>query len=160
RTREMVIGWTLATASLGGILVTETYNAIVDAAKTPGGLPAIAFPGGHMPENVAWRFTLLTGLIPGAAILLLMPFVPESGVWKRRKQEGTLKRPSFGELFSPQLRRTTVVTTILSACGYAAAFGAIQMTPLNIVPGLPDMVAKTAEARSGLEAAEANVATA
>ena len=34
RTREMVIGWTLATASLGGILVTEAYNEIVTSART------------------------------------------------------------------------------------------------------------------------------
>ena len=81
RTRELVIGWTLATASLGGILVTEAYNEIVEAARL-GMLPAIAFPAGHNPDNVAWRCTLLTGLIPGAAILLLMPFVPESSVWK------------------------------------------------------------------------------
>jgi MFS family permease len=156
RTRELVIGWTLATASLGGILVTEAYNAIVEAART-GGLPYFPFPAGHMPENVAWRFTLLTGLIPGAAILLLMPFVPESPVWKRRKQEGTLKRPSFAELFSPALRRTTIVTTILSACGYAAAFGAIQLTPLQIVAGLPDTAAQTAAAVKGVKTAEAKL---
>src|SRR5947208_10855710 len=130
RTREIVIGWTLATASLGGILVTEAYNAIVEAARTPGHLPELPFPGGHLPENVAWRFTLLTGLIPGVAILLLMPFVPESRVWKRKKLAGTLRRPSFRELFSPGLLRTTVVTTVLSACGYAAAFGVLQVTPL------------------------------
>jgi MFS family permease len=139
RTRELVIGWTLATASLGGILVTEAYNGIVEASIA-GHLPVFPFPEGHMPENVAWRFTLLTGLIPGALILFLMPFVPESGVWKKKKLEGTLRRPSFGELFSPELRVTTITTTVLSACGYAAAFGAIQMTPLQIVAGLPDMV--------------------
>jgi MFS family permease len=157
RTREIVIGWTLATASLGGILVTEAYNLIVDAAKTPGVLPVLPFPAGSMPENVAWRFTLLTGLIPGAAILLLMPFVPESGVWKRKKLEGTLKRPSFGELFSPALRRTTIVTTLLAACGYAAAFGAVQMTPLQIVAGLPDIAAQTSEATRKLKAAQAKL---
>jgi MFS family permease len=159
RTREIVIGWTLATASLGGILVTEAYNLIVDAAQTPGVLPALPFPGAYMPENVAWRFTLLTGLIPGAAILLLMPFVPESGVWKRKKLEGTLKRPSFGELFSPALRRTTIVTTLLAACGYAAAFGAVQMTPLQIVAGLPDIAAQTSEATRELKAAQAKKST-
>jgi MFS family permease len=157
RTRELVIGWTLATASLGGIFVTEVYNAIVDAAKTPGTLPSLPFPAGFVPENVAWRFTLLTGLIPGAAILLLMPFVPESHVWKQKKKAGTLKRPSFLELFSPQLLRTTLVTTILSACGYAAAFGAIQLTPLQIVAGLPDMVAMKTEADKAAKAAEAKV---
>jgi len=145
RTREIAIGATLATASLGGILVTEVYNLIVEASRTSGTLPGLPFPEGHLVDNVAWRYTLLTGLIPGAAILLLMPFVPESQVWKQKKLQGTLKRPSFRELFSPQLRRTTLVTTVLSACGYAAAFGAIQMTPLNIVQGLPDMVAMIPE---------------
>src|SRR5437867_12384657 len=53
RTRELAIGWTLACASLGGIFVTEMYNAIVAAAKTPGSLPAISFPAGHDPNNVA-----------------------------------------------------------------------------------------------------------
>jgi len=142
RTREKVIGWTLACASLGGILVTEVYNEIVAALKdNPDALPSLPFPTGYDPKNTAWRYTLLTGLIPGAIILFLMPFVPESLVWKQKKRDGTLKRAGFGELFSPTLLRTTVVTTLLSACGYAAAFGALQLTPLQIAPGLPDVVA-------------------
>ena len=136
RTRERAIGWTLACASLGGILVTEVFNLIVAQAKS-GGLPAVPWPAGHDPANVAWRFTLLTGLVPGLLILLLLPFVPESRVWLERKRAGTLRRASFGELFAPDLRRTTIVTTILSACGYAAAFGALQLTPLQMAPGLP-----------------------
>jgi MFS family permease len=142
RARELAIGWTLACASLGGIFVTEVYNLIVAAANTPGTLPDISFPAGHNPNNVAWRFTLLTGLVPGALILILMPFVPESRVWRERKRAGTLRRPSFGELFSPELKRTTIVTALLSACAYAAAFGALQMTPLQIAPGLPDIAEK------------------
>lgn len=142
RTRELVIGWTLACASLGGIFVTEVYSEIVSAAKTPGALPHIQFPEGHDPNNVAWRYTLLTGLVPGALILILLPFVPESRVWAQRKAAGTLRRPNFGELFSPELRRTTIVTSLLSACAYAAAFGALQLTPPQIVPGLPDISEK------------------
>jgi MFS family permease len=145
RARELVIGWTLACASLGGILVTMVYEAIVHTARTPGALPTLPFPDGHDAGNVAWRITLLTGLIPGALILLLMPFVPESRVWAEKKRTGTLRRPSFGELFSPGLVRTTVVTAGLSACAYAAAFGALQMTPIQIAPGLPDLAAKRAE---------------
>jgi hypothetical protein len=55
------------------------------------------------------------------------------------------------------MRRATLVTTILSACGYAAAFGALQMTPPHIVPGLPDIVDKNEQARQALEVAQANV---
>ncbi|MBX9584519.1 MAG: MFS transporter [Gemmataceae bacterium] len=152
RTRELAIGWTLACASLGGILVTEVYNAIVDAGKPPnaplpGAVFGVAFPS-HDPANVAWRYTLLTGLVPGLLILLLMPFVPESRVWRERKRAGTLRRPSFAELFTPGLLRTTLVTALLSACAYAAAFGALQMTPSQIAPGLPDMAPKVAEVQS------------
>jgi MFS family permease len=159
KTRERAIGWTLATASLGGILVTEVFNEIVAAART-GHLPAlpVAFPSGHDPANVAWRYTLLTGLVPGALILLLMPFVPESRVWAERRRAGTLRRPSFGELFAPGLRRTTVVTTVLSACGYAAAFGALQLTPLQMVPGLPGVAAVRKEHAGEIKAATERVA--
>lgn len=130
--RELAIGWTLACASLGGIFVTEVFNEIVGFMKDhPQGVSWLPVPA------AAWRYTLLTGLIPGALILLLMPFVPESRVWKQKKLAGTLKRPRFGELFSPELRKTTIVTTLLSACGYAAAFGALQLTPLQMAPGLP-----------------------
>ncbi|HEY2910309.1 MAG TPA: MFS transporter, partial [Gemmataceae bacterium] len=142
RTRELAIGWTLACASLGGIFVTEVYNAIVATGKTPGALPTIPYLTGHVPENVAWRFTLLTGLIPGALILMIMPFVPESRVWREKKLAGTLRRPRFAELFDHSLIRTTLVTAGLSACAYAAAFGALQMGPLLMAPGLPDIAAK------------------
>ena len=55
-----------------------------------------------------------------------------------KKAAGTLKRPSVAALFTPELRRTTIVTTILFACAYGAAFGAIQQMP-RIVPGLPEV---------------------
>jgi len=87
----------------------------------------------------SWRYLLLTGLLPALPIALLLPFVPESKVWQERRRAGTLRRPSFGELFSPALRRTTLVTAALSACAYGAAFGALQLTPTRIVPGLPDL---------------------
>jgi len=149
RTREKVIAWSLATASLGGILVTEVFIYITSIANT---LPALPVPEGSN-ANAAWRYTLLTGLIPGAMILLLLPFVPESHVWKRKKLDGTLKRPSFGELFAPALRRTTLVTTILSACGYAAAFGALQLTPPQIVQGVPKVAAIAADFDAQIKAA-------
>jgi hypothetical protein len=86
-----------------------------------------------------WRYLLMTGLIPALPIALMLPFVPESKVWRERKTLGTLKRPSFAALFSPELRRVTLVTAGLSACAYGVAFGALQLTPLRIAPGLPEL---------------------
>ena len=135
RTRELAIGWTQAFASVGGLLVTGANTLTVEYALS---LPAIPLPEPFNP-HASWRYTLITGLIPGALILVLMPFVPESRVWLERKRAGTLGRPRFGELFAPELIRTTLVTTALSACAYAGAFGALQLTPAQVVPGLPSV---------------------
>ncbi len=152
RQREWAIGWTLASASLGGLFVTEVFNHIVGYMReNPDGVAWLPVP------HAAWRYTLLTGLIPGALILLLMPFVPESRAWRARKLAGTLKRPRFRELFSPELARTTIATTLLSACGYAAAFGALQLTPLQMTPGLPKIAEVRKEAGPHIKAAEAKV---
>ena len=157
RSREMAIGWSLAFASVGGILVTEVFNGINAILKAdPTGLPALPVAEGFN-AHAAWRYTLLTGLVPGALILVLMPFVPESAVWADRKRAGTLKRPSFGELFTPELRRTTIVTTVLSACAYAGAFGALQLGPLVMAAGLPAVEQAKAEAPAQVKAATEKV---
>ncbi len=149
RQRERIIGWTLACASVGGILVTEVFTAIVAfLQENPEGVSWLPV------KPSAWRYTLLTGLVPGGIILALLPFVPESRVWMQKKLSGTLRRPRMGELFAPTLRRTTIVTTLLSACGYAAAFGALQLTPLQMAPGLPDLNPVKKEYGPAVKAAE------
>jgi MFS family permease len=130
RQREKVLGFTQAFSSLGGLMVTGANWLAVHYATS---LPPIH--GGH----ASWRYTLISGLIPAIPLILIRPFLPESPAWARKKEAGTLRRPSLGELFQPALRRTTVVTTVLFACAYGAAFGAIQLTPSQIVPGLPQL---------------------
>ena len=118
--REKVLGYTQAFSSFGGLLVAGANEF---AAHYASSLPAIH--GGHD----AWRYTLLSGVIPAIPLILIRPFLPESPEWQRKRETGTLKRPSFGELFSPGLIRTTVVTTLVFAASYGMAFGAIQQLP-------------------------------
>jgi MFS family permease len=127
--REAVLGYTQAFSSVGGLLVTGAYFLAVHYADS---LPEIA--GGHSP----WRYTLISGVIPALPLIIIRPFLPESPAWARMKAAGTLKRPSIGELFTPQYRRTTLITALMFACSYGAAFGAIQHLP-RIVPGLPEV---------------------
>ena len=138
--KEQVLGWTQAFASIGGLLVTGVNVWALTHANSLPALP-IAEP---QNAHAYWRYTLISGLLPAIPIALLLPFVPESPVWKERRRAGTLKRPSFGELFSPALRRTTLITAALSACAYGAAFGALQLTPTRVVPGLPDLAEQRA----------------
>lgn len=135
RTKELVLGYTQAFASVGGLLVTGANALSVHYA---GVLPALPVPEPFNP-HASWRYTLMTGLLPAIPIALMLPFVPESPVWLQKRNSGTLRRPSILELFSPKLRRVTLVTAGLSACAYGAAFGALQMTPTRIVPGLPHL---------------------
>ena len=118
--REKALGWTQAFSSLGGLLVGL---ANVLAARFADLLPAIQ--GGHD----AWRYTLISGVIPALPLILIRPFLPESPVWAEKKATGTLRRPSIRELFSPALVRTTVMTTLVFAASYGLAFGAIQQLP-------------------------------
>jgi predicted MFS family arabinose efflux permease len=129
RQREAVIGYTQAFSSVGGLLVTGAYYLAVTY-------------GHHLPEihggHEAWRYTLISGVIPAIPLIIIRPFLPESPAWAEKKAAGTLRRPSIVELFRPALRRTTLVTTLMFACSYGAAFGAIQHIP-RIVPGLAEV---------------------
>jgi hypothetical protein len=111
-------------------------------------LPAISLPeslnvfGGAIKDShAAWRYTLMSGVIPALPLIIIRPFLPESPVWSQRKAAGTLKRPSLAAIFAPELRKTTIVTTLMFACAYGAAFGAIQHIP-RMIPGLAEVKAK------------------
>jgi MFS family permease len=127
--REAVIGYTQAFGSMGGLMVAGAYYLVVTYADS---LPLVR--GTHD----AWRYTLMSGIVPAIPLIVIRPFLPESPAWREKKAAGTLKRPSFAELFRPEFRRTTIVTTIMMACAYGAAFGAIQQMP-RIVPGLAEV---------------------
>ena len=127
--RETVLGYTQAFSSFGGLLVSAAYYVSVTYGSS--------FPAIH-GDHHAWRYTLISGLIPAIPLIVIRPFLPESPAWQQKKEAGTLKRPSLGELFAPGLRQATIVTTIMFACSYGAAFGAIQHLP-RIVPGLAEV---------------------
>lgn len=118
--REKVLGYTQAFSSLGGILVAVMAKLAATYALQ---LPAIH--GGHE----AWRYTLISGCIPALPLILIRPFLPESPEWARKRDAGLLRRPSLRELFQPQLRATTILTTIAFATTFGLAFGAIQQNP-------------------------------
>ena len=68
-------------------------------------------------------------MIPALPLIFIRPFLPESPEWQRKRDAGQLRRPSIRELFSPELCRTTIVTTLIFAASYGLAFGAIQQLP-------------------------------
>lgn len=153
--REKVLGYTQAFSSVGGLTVA-IVNGWLATLAIQGNLPQIGefgLPGwgivtgffasilGEIPDasESVWRFTLMSGLIPAIPLIIIRPFLPESPQWQKRKDAGELKRPSIRELFSPQLKRTTIIATILFALAYGAAFGSLQQMRL-IIPATPQVV--------------------
>lgn len=139
--REKILGMTQAFSSVGGLLVAMANGLCV---KYAADLPAIHLPdflsslGTVKEQHAAWRYTLMSGILPAIPLIIIRPFLPESPAWAAKKAAGTLKRPSIGELFSPALARTTIVTTLMFALAYGAAFGAIQHVP-RMIPGLQEV---------------------
>ena len=155
--RERVLGYTQFFSSFGGILVATVNHWIVTNAA---GFPAIWVPewlasiGSVADPHAAWRYTLMSGLLPALPLVIVRPFLPESPAWQAKRAAGTLRRPSIRELFAPELKRTTIVTTLMMACSFGAAFGAIQQIP-QIVPALPEVRESAAAATKGLNEREA-----
>jgi MFS family permease len=127
--RESVLGYTQAFYTVGGLMVAGAYYLAVTYGEA---LPIIR--GGHE----AWRYTLLSGLIPALPLLLVRPFLPESPLWQEKRASIRFERPHLSELFQPALLRTTLVATLLFACSYALPLGAIQHT-VRMLPGLSDV---------------------
>jgi MFS family permease len=136
--REKVLGYTQAFSSLGGVLVAVMAKLAAQYAQL---LPAI-----H-DTHAAWRYTLISGLIPAIPLIIVRPFLPESPAWQKKREEGTLKRPSILALFNPELRKTTIVTTLVFATTFGLAFGAIQQNP-QILAGHIDVQKAVAAAQA------------
>jgi predicted MFS family arabinose efflux permease len=125
--RETILGYTQAFSSTGGLLMSGANYLNLTIGHL---LPPIH--GGHE----AWRYTVLWGILPAIPLLLVRPFLPESPIWLKKKEEGTLRRPSIAELFRPQFRKTALLTCLMMACAYAASFGMLQHFA-RIIPGGP-----------------------
>ena len=75
--RESVLGYTQAAFGLGGLMVTAAYYVAVTYAKS--------FPAIH-GRHEAWRYTLLSGLIPALPLVLDDRSCPSPRSGKRRSQ--------------------------------------------------------------------------
>ncbi|MGH9681793.1 MAG: MFS transporter, partial [Candidatus Acidiferrales bacterium] len=125
--RETILGITQIFSSVGGILMAGANYLSLSIGRF---LPAIH--GGHE----AWRYTILWGISPAIPLLLVRPFLPESPLWQKKREEGTLQRPSVFELFRPEFRKTALLTCLMMACAYAVSFGMLQHFA-RIIPGTP-----------------------
>ncbi len=127
--RESILGFTQVFASTGGIMMGGASYLSLSIGPL---LPAIH--SGHE----AWRYTILWGILPAIPLLVVRPFLPESPIWQKKREAGTLQRPSILELFHPEFRKTALLSCFMMACAYAASFGMLQHFA-RIIPGAPEV---------------------
>ena len=92
-----------------------------------------------------WRVLFLIGALPALLVVGFRFWLPESEKWTEHRErvkagavEGETKGFSLGQLFSPSLRRATLIGTILLLAGNAAGGGILAWAPtfLKVARGL------------------------
>jgi MFS transporter, SHS family, sialic acid transporter len=122
--------------ALGVALVVETWPeskrplmaGAIGAAANCGyaliALIAIQFP----ITKESWRWVMMVGAAPALLTFVIRLFVPESEKWKDSVKRGP-SRP-MTEIFSPALRRNTILAICFASIALIVTWGIVQWIPL------------------------------
>jgi MFS family permease len=121
----------------GATLVAETWPthlraraiAIVQSAWA-WGLAGAALAAWVVLDllRLDWRAVFFVGLLPALVTLWIRKSVPESEMWKQHCSHAEEKAP-FSEIFSPALRKSTIVLFLLNVFGLFAWWGLFSWIP-------------------------------
>ena len=86
------------------------------------------------------KYVFLVGIVPALLVFWIRRNVPEPEEWHAAKKQARGKEPSIFDLFAPGIRRTTLLTIIVCACGLTAwwAFMFWHIQHLFNLPELKD----------------------
>ena len=121
----------------GATLVAETWPAHLRAralALVQGswawGLAAAALAAWIVLDllHLNWRYVFFVGLLPALVTIWIRTSVPESELWKQHQAQSEERAP-FSTIFSPGLRRNTIVLLLLNVFGLFAWWGLFSWMP-------------------------------
>lgn len=82
---------------------------------------------------ISWRWVLAVGAAPAFIALGIRWFVPEPERWIRTRQDKTVAAmtamQTFATIFSPELRRRTIVGLVVSAAMMIGSWGGLTLLP-------------------------------
>ncbi len=91
------------------------------------------------------KWVFLVGVLPALMVFWIRRHVPEPEEWTSAKAQATEREPGIGDLFRGAVRRTTLLTIIVCACGLTA-WWAFMFWHAQHLRNLPDLdAAKQAE---------------
>jgi MFS family permease len=122
--------------SLGVALVMECWPdrwrpmlaGFMGAAANVGFLLTGVVARLHRVTPESWRWMMLVGAVPALLVFFIMAFVPESERWRRSTRDGP-SRP-VREVFSPGLRKTTLLAICFASVALIGTWGSVQWLPL------------------------------
>ncbi|HEY2499008.1 MAG TPA: MFS transporter [Candidatus Angelobacter sp.] len=120
----------------GATLVAETWPvhlrakamALVQSSWAWGYAAAAVVAGLILNSTQNWRFVFFAGILPALVTLWIRKSVPESEVWERHKAAAHDVTP-FSEIFSRELRKSTVFLFLLNFFGLFAWWGLFTWIP-------------------------------
>jgi SHS family sialic acid transporter-like MFS transporter len=121
--------------SLGVALVMESWPerhrpllaGVIGAAANVGFVLIGAHGMAYEVTRTSWRWVMLAGATPAVLALFIARYVPESERWKAALQTGSA-RP-LRDIFSPNLRRTTLLGIGVAAVALIGTWGSVQWLP-------------------------------
>ena len=124
--------------SLGVALVMECWPeqkrpalaASIGAASNVG-FALIAVLGLVFKVTIhSWRWVMLAGMAPAILTLLITIFVPESQRWLHSVREAPDAKRPLRVVFSPSLRRVTILAIVFASIAMIGTWGSVQWIPL------------------------------
>jgi MFS family permease len=124
----------------GATLVAETWPthmraralAVVQSSWAIGYALA-ALVAGIMLPHTSWRYVFFVGVLPALITLWIQKGVPESELWKLKRdagpQAGSDSEPGFAQLFGPRYRRKTLALLIMNSFGMFGWWGLFTWIP-------------------------------
>jgi MFS family permease len=80
---------------------------------------------------ISWRWVLVAGALPAVASLLIRHFIPEPERWVavRKSEAGTGAAETFAANFKPDLRRRTIVGSLVASSVMIGCWGGLTLLP-------------------------------
>jgi MFS family permease len=117
----------------GAALVAETWPAehrgkalgLVQSSWAIGEILAVAVTALILPR-FGWRAVFFAGVVPGLAVFWIFRHVPESPLWKRKKEVAS---GSFRLLWRKDVRRNGLIATVMNAFTLFGYWGLFTWIP-------------------------------
>jgi MFS family permease len=112
--------WAVGSVLMGEIVRAQHRGKAVGAVQSTWaigwGLAAVIYTIAFsvLPEEYAWRSVFWIGILPALLVIYIRRHVSEPPVFIETQKQAAEKRASVWEIFSPDLLRTTLLTSLLA----------------------------------------------